>query len=163
MEFSDSYTKSLKEEYDRNGCIKMEGLIPRDEALALGDELKDLINSRNKDVQWSGKFISEEERAKSKILDMHDVHTESSNFEALRHDPRILARLAILLGGPVVYHHNKGFIKPGAHGDTYGGKFPPHQDSPFFPHSDDRVLAAIVYLVDIEEDMGPFCQITLRR
>jgi phytanoyl-CoA hydroxylase len=155
MEFTSSYTKSLKDEYDQNGCVKMEGVIGHDEALALGQELQQLIEARNVDVQWSGGFVSDEERAKSKIFDMHDLHTQSANFEALRHDPRILARLAILLGGPLVYHHNKGFVKPKANGETYGGKFPPHQDYPFFPHSDDRVLAAIVYMSDITEDMGP--------
>lgn len=155
MEFSNSYTKFLKEEYDQNGCIKFSEVIPRDEALALGDELQELIEARNQDVQWGGMFISDEERAKSKIFDMHDVHRVSENFEALRHDPRILGRLAILLGGPVIYHHNKGFIKPGMKGDTYGGIFPPHQDYPFFMHSNDRMLAAIIYLSDITEDMGP--------
>lgn len=155
MEFSDSYIKSLKGEYDQNGCVRMEGVISRQEALGLGAEMKQLIETRNVDVQWSGGFVSDEERAKSKILDMHDVHLESDRFESLRHDPRLLARLAILLGGPVVYHHNKGFVKPGARDGMYGGKFPPHQDYPFFPHSDDRVLAAIVYMSDITDDMGP--------
>lgn len=155
MEFSDSYTKSIKEEYDQNGCIKLPGVISHDEALALGVELQALIQSRNTNVQWEGDFISDEERAKSKIFDMHEVHEESGNFESLRRDPRLLSRLAILLGGPVIFHHDKGFVKPGARGDTYGGTFPPHQDYPFFPHYDYNMLAAIVYLTDITEDMGP--------
>lgn len=155
MEFSDSYTKSLKGEYDQNGCIKIPGVIARDEALDLGVELKQLIEARNTDVQWDGEFISAEERAKSKIFDLHEVHEHSENFKALRRDRRILSRLAVLLGGPVIFHHDKGFVKPGVKGDTYGGKFPPHQDYPFFPHRPYNMLAAIVYLTDITEDMGP--------
>ena len=154
-EFSGSYAESVREEYDRNGYVKFPAVIPHEEALALGVELKQLIEARNTDVQWDGEFIDVEERAKSKILDMHNVYLESDAFEGLRHDPRILARLAILLGGPVLYDHDKGFVKPGAHGDTYGGKFPPHQDYPFFPHAGGRVLASILYLTDITEDMGP--------
>src|SRR5690606_2459167 len=34
-------------------------------------------------------------------------------------------------------------------------KFPPHQDYPFFPHYPYNMLAAIVYMTDITEDMGP--------
>lgn len=146
--FTNSYVESVKQEYDENGYYKFTEVIPRDEALALGVELQQLIEGRNTDVQW-------EKSDKSKVFDMHDVHRQSNHFEALRHDPRILARLAILLGGPVVYHHNKGFVKPRAKGDTYGGTFPPHQDYPFFMHSNDKMLAAIVYMTDITEDMGP--------
>ncbi len=154
-EFSDSYVQSVRRDYDRDGCYVFPDVIPHDTALELGVELKQLILDRDTDVQWDGEFINPEERAKSKIFDLHEVHEASGNFEALRRDPRILSRLAILLGGPVVYHHNKGFVKPGAHGDTYGGKFPPHQDYPFFPHYNYNMLAAIVYMTDITEDMGP--------
>jgi phytanoyl-CoA hydroxylase len=158
-EFTDEYVESVKQEYDSNGCIKFEGVITREEALELGKELKALIESKPNNAQWKGDFINHEERAKSKILDLHDVHRYSDRFKELRRDPRILERLAILLGvsdgESVINHHDKGFIKPGAKGDTYGGKFPPHQDYPFFPHSDNRMLAAIIYLTDITEDMGP--------
>lgn len=154
-EFSDSYAQFVRQDYHRDGYYVFSEVISRDRALELGVELKQLILDRNIDVQWDGEFIDSKERAQSKIFDMHEVHEVSGNFEALRRDPQILSRLAILLGGPVVYHHNKGFVKPGAHGDTYGGKFPPHQDYPFFPHYNHNMLAAIVYMTDITEDMGP--------
>jgi ectoine hydroxylase-related dioxygenase (phytanoyl-CoA dioxygenase family) len=147
--------ESIKQEYDRNGCIKFEGVISREEAIQLGVELQSLIEDRDNDAQWKGDFINDEERGKSKILDIHDVHHESESFKKLRRDARIMGKLAILLGGPVVNHHDKGFVKPGVKGDTYGGKFPQHQDYHFFPHSDDMMLAAIIYLSDITEDMGP--------
>lgn len=154
-EFSDSYVQSVQQDYDRDGCYVFPEVIPRDKALELGLELKQLILDRDTDVQWDGEFIDSKERANSKIFDMHEVHEVSNNFEVLRRNPQILSRLAILLGGPVVYHHNKGFVKPGAHGDSYGGKFPPHQDYPFFPHYNYNMLAAIIYMTDITEDMGP--------
>lgn len=154
-EFKDSYVQSVKQEYDANGCIKFERVLPREEALALGVELHKLINDRDQDVLWEGDYISDEERAKSKIFDLHEVHEHSGSFRLLRKDPRILSRLAILLGGPVIFHHDKGFVKPRADGETYGGKFPPHQDYPFFPHYNYNMLAAIVYLTDITDDMGP--------
>lgn len=156
-EFSDPFVQAAraKQAYDRNGCIKFTQVVPHDEALALGEELQRLIKDRNTDVQWEGDFISAEERAKSRIFDLHEVHESSDNFRNLREDPRILGRLAVLLGGPVIFHHDKGFVKPGVKGDTYGGKFPPHQDYPFFPHYNYNMLAAIVYLTDITDDMGP--------
>lgn len=156
-ELTDPFVQSARarQQYDRNGFFKFEQVIPHDEAIELGVELKALIEARNTDVQWEGEFISAEERAKSKIFDLHEVHESSENFRDLRQDPRILARLAVLLGGPVIFHHDKGFVKPGAKGDTYGGKFPPHQDYPFFPHYNYNMLAAIVYLTDITDDMGP--------
>jgi phytanoyl-CoA hydroxylase len=154
-EFSPSSAELMRQEYNRDGYIKFPAVIPHDEALELGVELQQLIKNRNKNVQWDGDFIDDVERAKTKIFDMHEVQVESPNFEALRHDPRILGRLAVLLGGPVIYHHNKGFVKPGVHGDTYGGKFPPHQDYPFFPHYNYNMLATIIYMTDITDDMGP--------
>lgn len=155
LEFTDLQITSMQEEYNRNGCIKLNAVISRDEALDLGEELKQLIEERNTDVQWEGDFISKEEREKSRIFDMHEVHEVSDNFRSLRRDPRLLSRLAVLLGGPVIFHHDKGFVKPGLKDGTYGGKFPPHQDYPFFPHHPYNMLAAIVYLTDITEDMGP--------
>jgi phytanoyl-CoA hydroxylase len=160
-EFTDEYIASVKQEYDHNGCIKFEGVISEEEAKELREELEILIKAKNNNALWKGDFINNEERGKSIILDLHDIHRYSDKFKALRRDSRILERLAILLGvnvdenESVVNHHDKGFIKPGAKGDTYGGTFPPHQDYPFFPHSDNRMLAAIIYLADITEDMGP--------
>ena len=153
--FPESFGNSMQQDYSRDGYIKFPEVIPHDEAIALGVELKQLILVRNVDVQWDGEFIDADERAKTKVFDMHEVQDSSDNFELLRHDPRILGRLAMLLGGPVIYHHNKGFVKPKADGETYGGKFPPHQDYPFFPHYNYNMMAAIVYLTDITDDMGP--------
>ncbi len=166
MEFSDSYTKSLREEYDQNGFVKFEQAIPADEAREIGNRLKELIEDIGNNAQWqTGDHNDAEERTKTKILDVHDVHLHPEapeKLKSLRYDPRIMGRLGILLGGPVVNHHDKGFVKPGVKGETYGGKFPLHQDYPFFPHfdpeypnSDIRMLAAILYLTDIDEDMGP--------
>ncbi len=160
--FDDSYIESIKEEYDRNGCIKFEEVIPREEALKLGAELKELIVKRNHNARWKGDFDIKTKLAKTKIFNLHDVHSHpeaSKELRELRYDPRIMARFAILLGGtvdtPIDNHHDKGFVKPGARGDTFGGTFPKHQDHPFFPHEDDRILAGILYLSDITEDMGP--------
>lgn len=162
IDFSDEYIESAKQEYDRNGCIKFEEVISREEALALGVELQELIEDNDNNALWKGNFINNEERTKTKIFDLHDVHSHPEVSEALkrlRFDPRIMARFAFLLGGTVdtvvINHHDKGFVKPGVKGDTFGGTFPKHQDHPFFPHEDDRILAGILYLSDITEDMGP--------
>lgn len=161
-EFADSYVESMKQEYDKNGCIKFEGVIPREKALRLGAELKELIIDNDNNAQWKGDFDKKGKFGKTKIFDLHNVHSHpdvSEELRKLRYDPRIMARFAILLGGTidtgVVNHHDKGFVKPGVKGDTVGGIFPKHQDYPFFPHYDYRMLAGIVYFTDITEDMGP--------
>lgn len=156
-EFGKSYKRSITEEYKQKGYVKFDEVIDPDEARGLGAELSGLILGKGNNAQWKGGFNSEEESTKAQIFDMHDVqdHETSGNFKRLLHDPRIMSRLSILLGGPVILHHDKGFVKPRATGDTYGGKFPPHQDYPFFPHENYNMLAAIVYLTDITEDMGP--------
>lgn len=156
-EFSNSEAETIRQEYERDGFYIFRDVIPHDEALELGTELSGLITGRGKNVQWKGNFDTAEENAKAQVFDMHDVqdHEKSGNFKRLMHDPRIMSRLAILLGGPVILHHDKGFVKPHATGETYGGKFPPHQDYPFFPHESYNMLASILYLTDISDDMGP--------
>ncbi len=156
-EFSNSDADTIRREYERDGFFKFENVLPRDEALDLGTELSALILSRGKNVQWEYNDNNPKEVAKSQVFDIHDVqdHEKSGNFKRLMHDARIMSRLSVLLGGPVIHHHDKGFVKPHATSETVGGKFPPHQDYPFFPHENYNMLAAIVYLSDIEEDMGP--------
>lgn len=57
------------------------------------------------------------------------------------------------MGTPnVQLHHNKLFVKP----PSIGSPFPAHQDAPFFPHDNDSMIAAVIFLSDCPVERGPF-------
>lgn len=131
----------MVEFYETNGFVQF-APIDRDQALALGDEIADLIRKRNHNAQWNQEGI---------VLDLHQVHVQSDSVHELIHDPDLLINVGALLKDDPTLHHVKAFIKPAGH----GGIFPPHRDNDFYPHRTDQLVAVTFNLSDITEAEGP--------
>jgi len=93
----------------------------------------------------------------SKVTDLprelqhcHNVQFHSAVFSRLICDPRLVDRVADLIGSNVQLHHTKMFIKP----PERGAPFPMHQDYPYFPHENHTMTAATIHFDDAPIEKG---------
>lgn len=82
-----------------------------------------------------------------RICDPYDRH---SAFRALAENPRILDRVQSLLGPDFSLQHSKLNMKPAGVGSPVKW----HQDLAYYPHTNDDVLAVLIYLDDADEENG---------
>jgi ectoine hydroxylase-related dioxygenase (phytanoyl-CoA dioxygenase family) len=82
-----------------------------------------------------------------RICDPYDRH---ANFRAIAGDSRILDRVESLLGPDFILQHSKLNMKPAGVGSP--AKW--HQDLAYYPHTNDDVLAVLIYLDDADEENG---------
>jgi ectoine hydroxylase-related dioxygenase (phytanoyl-CoA dioxygenase family) len=73
-------------------------------------------------------------------------------FEKYCRDPRIVARVADLIGDGIELQHSKLNAKPG--GGATGGAVAWHQDWPFFQHTNFDLLACTIHMDDEGEGSG---------
>ena len=71
-------------------------------------------------------------------------------FRALAHDPRIVDRVESLIGPDLDLQHSKLNMKPA----QVGSPVQWHQDLAYYPHTNDDVLAVLVYIDDASETNG---------
>lgn len=110
-----------------------------------------LKNRANLDATWGGDW--KKDMGETRIIHTHDVQAYSSTWaKALFHD-RLTGVLSDAMGtANVQLHHTKLFQKP----PQNGSGFPMHQDAPYFPHAKHTMTAAVIYISDMDEDMGCF-------
>ena len=63
---------------------------------------------------------------------------------------QLTSAVVSLIGPNVQLHHTKLHVKP----PYKGSPFPLHQDYEYFPHANDTMLAAVVYLEDYSVENG---------
>lgn len=71
-------------------------------------------------------------------------------FRALATDPRILGRVASLIGPDLAVQHSKLNMKPAKVGSVVEW----HQDMTYFPHTNDSLVTLLIYLDDADESNG---------
>jgi phytanoyl-CoA hydroxylase len=104
------------------------------------------------DATWPGDWKNDQP-SDSVVFFCHDVQAFSSAWARAIVNPRLTEAMSDCLESPnVQLHHTKLFQKPAGK----GGGFPMHQDAPYFPHTLDTMMAAIVHLVDTDDEMGCF-------
>jgi phytanoyl-CoA hydroxylase len=82
-----------------------------------------------------------------RICDPYDQHPA---FRAVAEDPRILDRVQSLIGPDFDLQHSKLNMKPAGVGSPVEW----HQDLAYYPHTNDSVLAVLLYLDDADEENG---------
>lgn len=141
--------------YRRNGYLLVKGVFTPEEAAYLREEghalIRRLIVTQAPGVAgpgWgSGAKVTDLPR---ELLHCHNVQFQSAAFTRLITDPRLVDRVADLIGPNVQLHHTKLFIKP----PEKGAPFPMHQDYPYFGHEKHSMMAAIIHFDDAPEEKG---------
>lgn len=82
-----------------------------------------------------------------RILQPYERH---SGFRSIAQDPRIVDRVESLIGPDLELHHSKLNWKPA----RVGSPVVWHQDLSYYPHSNDAVLAVLIYLDRATEANG---------
>ena len=145
-------TTNLKKQYDRDGYVLVEGLLPdafvkeiqsRTQVIieavsegSLNDPLLDIVEDAS-----SGRHLRRIEHPEQ----FHTIYDRVMRYEPL------LDIVQELLGGTVRFDHGKLNFKPPAS----GAKVQWHQDWAFLPHTNDDMLAVGVMLEDVGSDNGP--------
>jgi len=86
-----------------------------------------------------------------KMVHLHPLTTRHAAFKQLAVDPRLVERVADLLGPDIQLQQSKLATKPTKPGQ---GAFAWHQDFAFFPHTNTDLLAVFVMLDDSTLDNG---------
>jgi ectoine hydroxylase-related dioxygenase (phytanoyl-CoA dioxygenase family) len=144
--------------YRENGYLLVEGLLTPEEAAFYRAEAhalaERLAKHKDMDATWGSARDAVEEAKQTKIYHCHDVQFYSAAFSKLIVDERVTGVAADIIGSPnVQLHHTKMFIKP----PEKGSPFPMHQDSPYFPHDKDTMIAAILFFDDAPIEKGCVC------
>jgi phytanoyl-CoA hydroxylase len=71
-------------------------------------------------------------------------------FRAVQEDARILDRLESLIGPDIMFHHSKLNMK----GPRAGSPVEWHQDLAYYPHTNSKLIAVLIYLDDASEENG---------
>ncbi len=82
-----------------------------------------------------------------RILNPYERHEA---FRATAHDPRIVDRVESLFGSDLDLQHSKLNMKPA----QVGSPVKWHQDLAYYPHTNDNVLAVLIYIDDASEANG---------
>ena len=139
--------------YQENGYLLVKSLFSREEAARFrqaGHDLMARIYAAGQgDASWgSGKSLSDKATA---LQHCHDVQFYDAEFARLIVDERLTGVAAQIIGSPnVQLHHTKMFVKP----PENGSPFPMHQDTPYFPHDNHSMIAAIIHFDDAPLEKG---------
>ena len=146
-------TDDQKRFYTENGYVLVPGLLSPEEAAHYRAEAHGLSRRlsaiRDTNAAW-GSADAVAMGRKTQLLHCHDVQFQSAAFSRLLLNDRLTAAAADIIGPNVQLHHTKMFIKP----PEKGAPFPMHQDSPFFPHENHSMIAAIVHFDDAPLSRG---------
>jgi len=114
-------------------------------------------SGRRLEATWGGKWqesqIDEEERGQTSVLSIHNMQYQSAVFTRMMVHSGLTGIVSGLIGPNVQLHHTKLHVKP----PEKGSPFPLHQDYDYFPHADDTMLAAVIYLEDATVEGGCLC------
>ncbi len=146
-------TQEQIQSFADNGFLHIPGLFTPAEAAAYRQECHDLSERLSQIRDINAAWGSADTAAMGKqtsLLHCHDVQFQSAAFLRLLADARLGSTAAALMGPNVQLHHTKMFIKP----PEKGAPFPMHQDTPFFPHENHSMVAAVLHFDDAPISKG---------
>ena len=115
------------------------------------------MNGGKLEATWGGKWqesqIEQTERGQTSVLSIHNMQYHSAVFTRMLVHRQLTSAVVSLIGPNVQLHHTKLQVKP----PYKGSPFPLHQDYEYFPHANDTMLAAVVYLEDSSVENGCLC------
>ena len=142
--------------YQRDGYVKVEGLVPPADVDELNREMKWLIEEwwGEDSIGWRGPwrdvYLEENERYKTKAVLISNPHMYSAAWSRVIFHPGLVASLRALLGDDVQWHHTVLHAKP----PEKGTPFPMHQDYPFYPHDGPDFVDCLIHLDETPHESG---------
>jgi len=124
-----------------------DGFIVVDDVLS-SDEVEALREAAESDAVRGGLEAS---GYRERVVHLLEITAKHAAFKALAADPRIVERVAQLIGPDIQLQHSKLATKPPKVG---AGTFAWHQDFAYFPHTNTSLVAVMVMLDDATPENG---------
>ena len=150
--------------YKKNGYLVKKNLIPNKEINKINHLVKNIISKEKKKktkIKNQGgtqaydnyHFVYNSNSSKNKqILRLNNPQNRHKVFFKLSRNKKIISIVKKLIGGTVRFHLGKlNFKLP----NKKGGEIGWHQDWAFYPHTNDDLIAAGIYLENCKEENGP--------
>lgn len=139
----------LAEQFDRDGFALARRVFSGDLLDAMTADFDRIVRQ----LEGSGEEINarwDGTDADSVVIHTHNVQQYSAVWmRAFLHEPFLDCARA-LLGPDILLHHSKLFSKP----PEKGAPFPMHQDWGYFPCERDTMIAAVIHLSEVTDEMG---------
>ena len=142
--------------FHEHGFLRLEQVYSPNELRLISDDLNYIMETfANWDAAWRGQwrkeYMDEQEDRKATLVAIHELQHYSAEWMRAMTKPELADAVATLLKTDLLeLHHNTLHAKP----PDKGAPFPMHQDVPFYPHTDDRYMDALVHLDNADEQSG---------
>ncbi len=140
------------ERYRHDGCLLVQSVLADEDLRLLDEAVREVteaaIGSHNQAelIELEPDTCSSTRRVR-RIRDPYDRHDA---FRSVVHDARVVDRVESLIGPDIEFHHSKLNMKPAQVGSPVAW----HQDLGYYPHTNDSVLAVLIYIDDASEANG---------
>ena len=139
-------------QYRREGCLVVESVLLSEDLRRLDDAVREVTEAALGSAEQAELIElepggSDHSPRLRRILNPYYRHDA---FRGVAHDPRIVDRVESLIGSDLDLQHSKLNMKPAQVGSPVGW----HQDLGYYPHTNDDVLAVLIYLDDASEANG---------
>ena len=140
------------EQYRSEGFVLVESVLGEEDLRLLDEAVREVtgaaVGNHNQaeliELEPDGRGSTPRVR---RILNPYYRH---GAFRAVAHDARIVDRVESLIGPDLDLQHSKLNMKPAQVGSPVGW----HQDLAYYPHTNDGVLAVLIYIDDASEANG---------
>lgn len=144
-------TAKLKADYDRDGYVVVEGMIPPTLLADLRAETDRMVEAAREGRLIGRHFDIIETVTGPELRRIADPEDAAEIYDhAMRFDP-LVDLVAELLGGTCRFDHGKLNFKP----PSGGGALDWHQDYAFYPQTNQDMLAVGIMIEDCTEENGP--------
>jgi phytanoyl-CoA hydroxylase len=152
MKLEHSLSDEQIDQYRNEGFVVVERLFTADDLARVDATIRQMTEQALAGGDFSKVLELEPEpvdgkRVPRRIFNPYDQH---ETFRALAHDPRLLDKVESLIGGDFNLQHSKLNMKPAKVGSVVEW----HQDMAYFPHTNDDLVTALIYLDDATEENG---------
>jgi len=141
-----------KDYYFRNGFAVEENLVDADSIKELNAEIDRIIkgNTLQRHNKMALEMEPNQEPEGNSVRRIYAPCQHYRHFRDLSVSDRILDRVQALIGENILLHYSKLNMKP----PSVGTKIKWHQDYPFYPLTNSKALALLIYLEDATRENG---------
>lgn len=146
-------TKAEVAHYRREGWLVVEGVLGEDGVAEIDRVVGEIAEEARGANGEASDYVELEPADRGncpairRILNPYERHAA---FRSVAHNPRVVDRVESLLGPDLDLQHSKLNWKPA----RFGSPVKWHQDLAYYPHTNDDVLAVLIYLDDASEANG---------
>ena len=144
--------------YERDGCLVVEGALGPEDLTELDGAVREVTEAalggedqaRMIEMEPGAEGNGAKGNGRPRLRRIINPYERHQAFRAVAHDPRIVDRVESLLGPDLDLQHSKLNMKPARVGSPVHW----HQDLAYYPHTNEGVLAVLVYIDDATEANG---------